>query len=105
MYRTDPARASKPPSLTNREREVLALLAQGLRGSEVAVRLDVSGDTVKTHIRNAMRRLDARTRIQAVVIALQAGLLADPQGVVKAIPVAAPRRRSPYGRAPFAPAR
>jgi DNA-binding CsgD family transcriptional regulator len=105
MYRTHAARASKPPSLTNREREILALLAQGLRGSEVAVRLDVSSETVKTHIRNARGKLGARTRIQAVVIALDAGLLAEPQGVVKATPVAVPTRRSPYGRTPLAPAR
>ena len=103
MYRANPLQRSKPPTLTNREREILGLLAQGLSGSEVAVRLDVSRETVKTHVRNAMRKLDARTRVQAVVIALEAGLLAMSQGVVKATPVAS--RRRAYGRTPLAPAR
>ena len=47
------------PSLSNREREVLDLLAQGLTGEEVAEQLVLSAETVKTHIRNAMAKLEA----------------------------------------------
>ena len=73
MYRAGPLQPTKPPSLTNREREILALLAQGLSGSEVAVRLEVSRETVKTHIRNAMRKLDAHSRAHAIVVAVRNG--------------------------------
>ena len=61
--------------LTGRERQILSLLAQGCSGKELAPRLGLSEETIRTHIRNAMRKLDARTRVQAVVIALQRGLL------------------------------
>lgn len=46
------------------------LVAAGLTGSEVAERLVVSADTVRSHVRNAMERLDARTRAHAVALAL-----------------------------------
>jgi DNA-binding NarL/FixJ family response regulator len=59
------------PLLTPREREILALLAGGLDGEEIAERLVVSPLTVRTHIRNAMNRLAARTRPHAVAIALE----------------------------------
>jgi two-component system response regulator NreC len=60
----------KPLLLTNREREVFELLAAGLTGQEIAVRLTVAAETVRTHIRNAMEKLDAHTRTGAVVQAL-----------------------------------
>jgi DNA-binding NarL/FixJ family response regulator len=66
--------APKPedePLLTPREREVMQLVAAGLDGEEIAARLFVSPLTVRTHIRNAMERLTARTRPQAVAIALK----------------------------------
>ena len=59
--------------LTAREREVLGRLALGLTGSEVARELDISPETVRVHVRNAMRRLGARTRVQAIGLALAAG--------------------------------
>jgi DNA-binding NarL/FixJ family response regulator len=57
--------------LSQREREILDLLAQGLTGEEVAARLFLSPETVRTHIRNAMRKLDADTRVHAIALALR----------------------------------
>jgi DNA-binding NarL/FixJ family response regulator len=59
--------------LTPRERQVLSLLAEGLSGEEAAERLVLSAETVRTHVRNAMGKLAARTRTEAVVRALEAG--------------------------------
>ena len=59
--------------LSPREREVLDLLANGLTGEEVAARLSLSPETVRTHIRNAMAKLEAHTRVHAVAIALRHG--------------------------------
>lgn len=59
--------------LSPREREVLDLLAQGLNGEEVAARLVLSPETVRTHVRNAMEKLEANTRVHAVAIALRQG--------------------------------
>jgi DNA-binding NarL/FixJ family response regulator len=59
--------------LSPREREVLDLLAQGLNGEEVAARLILSPETVRTHVRNAMDKLEANTRVHAVAIALRQG--------------------------------
>jgi DNA-binding NarL/FixJ family response regulator len=61
----------KPLVLTEREREVFDLLAQGLTGEEIATRLTISAETVRTHIRNAMDKLHAHTRTGAVVEALK----------------------------------
>jgi DNA-binding NarL/FixJ family response regulator len=57
--------------LSAREREVLDLLARGLTGEQVAVRLFLSPETIRTHIRNAMRKLEADTRVHAVALALR----------------------------------
>jgi DNA-binding NarL/FixJ family response regulator len=57
-------------TLSRRESEILTMLAQGLTGEEIAKRLVLSPETVRTHIRNAMEKLDARTRTEAVVKAL-----------------------------------
>jgi DNA-binding NarL/FixJ family response regulator len=54
--------------LSPREREVLELLAEGLTGEEVALRLQLSPETVRTHIRNATNKLGAKTRVQAVAL-------------------------------------
>jgi DNA-binding NarL/FixJ family response regulator len=59
--------------LTTRECEVLTLLARGYTGEEVARELKVSGETVRAHVRNAVTKLHARTRLHAVVLALQRG--------------------------------
>jgi DNA-binding NarL/FixJ family response regulator len=75
-----PRQAAQPPSiaaLTEREREVVALVAAGLSNDEIAARLVVSPLTAKTHVSRAMTKLGARDRAQLVVIAYQSGL-ADP---------------------------
>lgn len=56
--------------LTPREREVLERLALGRTGVEAAEELGISPETVRVHVRNAMRRLGARTRVQAIGMAL-----------------------------------
>jgi DNA-binding NarL/FixJ family response regulator len=61
--------------LTDREREVLALVAGGLSNDEIAERLYVSPLTAKTHVNRAMTKLGARDRAQLVVIAYQTGLV------------------------------
>jgi DNA-binding NarL/FixJ family response regulator len=68
------------PSLSNREREILDLLAQGLTGEAVAEQLVLSAETVKTHIRNAMTKLEAHTRVHAIAIALREGYISPPAG-------------------------
>lgn len=57
--------------LSSRESEILTLLAEGLTGEEIAQRLVLSPETVRTHVRNAMKKLEARTRTAAVVKALE----------------------------------
>lgn len=59
--------------LSPREREVLDYLAKGLTGEDVAARLGLSPETVRTHVRNAMDKLEAHTRVHAVAIALRQG--------------------------------
>jgi PAS domain S-box-containing protein len=57
-------------ALSPREREVLGLLARGLTGEQIAERLVLSPETVRTHIRNAREKLGASTRVEAVTMAL-----------------------------------
>lgn len=61
--------------LTDREREVVALAAQGLSNAEIAEELYISPATAKTHVSRAMMKLHARDRAQLVVIAYQTGLV------------------------------
>jgi DNA-binding NarL/FixJ family response regulator len=63
------------PQLTEREREVLALVGAGLSNDEIAARLTVSPATAKTHVSRAMTKLGARDRAQLVVYAYEAGLV------------------------------
>ena len=60
---------------TAREREVLALLASGATDEQIAEMLALSPATVQTHVRNAKAKLGARTRAQAVALALQQGMI------------------------------
>jgi two-component system, NarL family, response regulator LiaR len=62
--------------LTEREVEVLRLLAQGQTNREIAHHLKVSEDTVKTHVRHIMAKLGARSRTQAIIVAMRLELLA-----------------------------
>jgi DNA-binding NarL/FixJ family response regulator len=61
--------------LTQREREILRLLADGMRNEEVGAHLHLSPHTVRTHVKNAMEKLDADTRTQAVATALRQSLI------------------------------
>ncbi len=61
--------------LTDREREIMALVATGLSNDEIAAELHLSPLTVKTHVSRAMLKLGARDRAQLVVIAYQSGLV------------------------------
>ena len=69
--------ARRRGELTAREREIVGLLAGGLSGAEIAGKLVLSPETVRTHIRNAMAKLGASTRSQAVVLALQREQIAE----------------------------
>lgn len=64
-------------SVTPREQDVLALVAEGLTNREIGVRLGISEDTVKKHVQNLIWKLRAADRTQAAIMALRAGLLGD----------------------------
>ena len=73
-----PTLDSAPPSLaalTDREREVVVLVAQGLSNDDIAQRLFISPLTAKTHVNRAMMKIGARDRAQLVVAAFQSGLV------------------------------
>jgi DNA-binding NarL/FixJ family response regulator len=76
---TEILRESVGNDLSPREKQVLELLAAGLTGEQVADRLFLSPETVRTHVRNAMRKLGAPTRARAVVLALTTGRIAAAQ--------------------------
>jgi DNA-binding NarL/FixJ family response regulator len=65
----------KLPDLTQRERDVLRLLADGHTNEEIGKRLFISPETVRTHVRKAMSKLEADTRTQAVATALRQSLI------------------------------
>jgi DNA-binding NarL/FixJ family response regulator len=75
------SRAKEPPAvdalaeLTAREREVMALVGEGLSNEEIAARFVLSPATVKTHVNRAMSKLGARDRAQLVVLAYESGLV------------------------------
>jgi DNA-binding NarL/FixJ family response regulator len=69
-------RTSLLADLTEREREVVALVGSGLSNDEIAVKLFISPATARTHVSRAMSKLDARDRAQVVVFAYETGLVA-----------------------------
>jgi DNA-binding NarL/FixJ family response regulator len=73
-----PAAAASPQRLdgiTEREREVLTLVGRGLSNSEIAAELFIGHATAKTHVARLLTKLDARDRVQLVIIAYKAGLV------------------------------
>lgn len=72
-----PARAVA--GITGREREVLVLVARGMSNSEIADRLVISVATVKAHVARLFSKLDARDRVQLVIMAYEMGLVAPPR--------------------------
>jgi DNA-binding NarL/FixJ family response regulator len=71
----DPPTPDRLARLTDREREILALVAEGLSNDDIALRFVLSPQTVKTHINRTMVKLAAHDRAQLVVIAYQTGLV------------------------------
>ena len=71
--------ANQPPApgrdLTEREREVLALMVEGLNNTQIAGRLVVSPSTIKTHVSNILSKLGVASRSEAVALALRSGLV------------------------------
>jgi DNA-binding NarL/FixJ family response regulator len=64
-----------PRTITEREREVLVLVAMGLSNREIAEHLHIGPGTAKTHVRHLLTKLDARDRVQLVIIAYRTGLV------------------------------
>jgi len=73
-----PRRRTGPAGLTEREVEVLKLLAQGLSNKEIAARLVISSKTVGTHVEHVYAKINASSRATASLFAVQHGLLPDP---------------------------
>ncbi|WP_344827854.1 response regulator transcription factor [Actinocorallia longicatena] len=73
--RAKPAPQARLAVLTEREREVLTLVGEGLTNDQIAARLVVSPATAKTHVSRAMIKLSARDRAQLVVLAYESGLV------------------------------
>jgi len=73
---SSPAATQKFVTLTPRERDVLRLLADGNTNEEIGKELFISPETVRTHVRKAMAKLDADTRTEAVATALRQSLIA-----------------------------
>ena len=68
-------RRARSSRLTARERDVLELLACGLRHEQIADRLGIGSETVRSHVRNASDRLGAQNATQAVAIAVRRALI------------------------------
>jgi DNA-binding NarL/FixJ family response regulator len=82
-YVTEPPRVATDAKLgwlTNREREAVALVAQGLSNEEIAGQMVISPVTAKTHVNRAMSKLHARDRAQLVILAYESGLVTPRNG-------------------------
>ena len=72
-FRRDPAPNAEPGRLSPRELQIIRMVALGASGPEIAEELQISHDTVRTHVRNAMEKLNARSRAHLVAKALAEG--------------------------------
>ena len=68
-----PRATAQLPQLSPREREIMHLMAEGMTAEAIGDKITVSVETVRTHVRNAMDKLEAHTRVHAVAIALRQG--------------------------------
>ncbi len=71
-----PRATEKVPALSPREREIMNLMAEGLTAERIGEEISVSVETVRTHVRNVIRKLQARNRVHAIAIALERGEIA-----------------------------
>jgi DNA-binding NarL/FixJ family response regulator len=71
-----PRATSKVPQLSPREREIMHLMAEGMTAERIGEEITVSVETVRTHVRNVIRKLQARNRVHAIAIALERGEIA-----------------------------
>jgi DNA-binding NarL/FixJ family response regulator len=71
-----PRATAHVPQLSPREREIMHLMAEGMTAEQIAGQIIVSVETVRTHVRNVIRKLQARNRVHAIAIALERGEIA-----------------------------
>jgi DNA-binding NarL/FixJ family response regulator len=71
-----PRATAQVPQLSPREREIMHLMAEGRTAEAIANELSVSVETVRTHVRNVIRKLQARNRVHAIALALERGEIA-----------------------------
>lgn len=71
-----PRATANVPALSPREREIMHLMAEGMTAEKIGEALTVSVETVRTHVRNVIRKLQARNRVHAIAIALERGEIA-----------------------------
>jgi DNA-binding CsgD family transcriptional regulator len=64
------------PQLSPREREIMHLMAEGMTAEAIGDQIGVSVETVRTHVRNVIRKLQARNRVHAIAMALERGEIA-----------------------------
>ena len=75
-----PRATSRVPQLSPREREIMHLMAEGMTAEQIGQQITVSIETVRTHVRNVIRKLQARNRVHAIAIALERGEIQLEQG-------------------------
>ncbi len=71
-----PRATAQVPQLSPREREIMHLMAEGMTADAIADKLTLSVETVRTHVRNVIRKLQARNRVHAIAMALERGEIA-----------------------------
>jgi two-component system nitrate/nitrite response regulator NarL len=80
----DPTAALLASQLTNRERHILALLAEGRSGQEIARRLSISPNTVRTHVQSILTKLQVHSRLEAVAFAVRHEIVESPRSLGRA---------------------
>jgi DNA-binding NarL/FixJ family response regulator len=72
----EPRETARATQLSPREGQIMALMAEGLTAERIGDEIDVSVETVRTHVRNVIRKLQARNRVHAIALALERGEIA-----------------------------